>query len=143
VRLSLATLALTGLLAAPAAAGVWARGHDGVCREEWTARDLLRGPTAILNGVLRPLTSFTGGVWFALAQCHHNPSCIVMGPLWATGSTLWGLGEGLYWLATGVLDTPTLGAVPLSPFEASRLRLAPTVPFVTSHERSDDERCGP
>ena len=143
MRLTLAALALSGLLAAPAAAGVWMRGHDGVCREMWTARDLVRGPTAIANGVLRPLTSFTGGVWFAVAQCHHHPRCLVAGPLWAAGSTFWGLGEGLYWLATGVLDTPTLGAVPLSPYEASRLTLAPTIPFVTSHEPSDDERCDP
>jgi hypothetical protein len=144
LRLTLAALALACLIAAPSAAGVWARDRAGVCREMWTPRDLVRGPIAIVNGVLRPLTSLTGGVWFAAAQCRHRPRCLVAGPLWAVGSTLWGLGEGVYWLATGVLDTPSLGVLPFSPYDASLLQLAPTVPFVSSHEPSQaEERCDP
>ena len=142
MRLTLAALALAALLAGPAAGGTWAL-ERGECRESWTARDLARGPTAVVNGVLRPLTSLTGGVWFAVAQGHHRARCLLAGPLWAVGSTFWGLGEGLYWVATGVLDTPTLGVVPLSPYEASRLTFVPTIPFVASHEPNDRERCGP
>jgi hypothetical protein len=135
-----AVLALAALLAAPADAGRWVL-ENGVCREIWTARDLVRGPTALLNAALRPVTSFVGGAWFAVAQCHHSPRCLVVGPLWVAGSTAWGLGEGLYWAVTGIIDTPTLGAARVSPYRASRLQFGPVVPFVEGHPPSDAERC--
>jgi hypothetical protein len=137
-----AALALTALTATPAAAGEWKIDRrTGACREVWSARDLVRGPTALLNGVLRPVTAFTGGVWFAAAECHHSPRCLWVGPLWVVGSTGWGIAEGLYWIATGIADTPTLGAALIAPFPAARLQLGPVVPFVESHPPSDAERC--
>lgn len=140
-RTAVAAVACAWLVASPAAAGRWVLDRQGVCTEVWTARDLVRGPTAILNGMLRPVTSFVGGTWFAVAQCHHSPRCIVVGPLWVLGSTAWGIGEGLYWVVTGVVDTPTLGAALVSPYRASRLELELSVPFVESHEPTDAERC--
>ena len=64
-----------------------------------------------------------------------------MGPLWVAGSTAWGLGQGLYWAVTGLIDVPTLGAAQLSPYPASQFQLAPVVPFVGSHPPAGDERC--
>lgn len=142
-RAVVVVLTLACLLAGPASAGKWDRGAGDVCTEVWTRRDLVRGPMALANAVLHPVTSFVGGVWFAVAECHHSPRCIVVGPLWVLGSTAWGLGEGLYWAATGLLDTPTLGAARISPYEASRLPVLPAVPFLASHPPSNDERCGP
>jgi hypothetical protein len=136
-----AALVLAAFTATPAAAGRWEIDHAGVCREIWTARDVVRGPTALVNGALRPLTAFVGGTWFAVAECHHSVRCLWVGPLWVAGSTAWGLGEGLYWAVTGLIDTPTLGAWRASPYPASRLRLAPVVPFIESHPPSDAERC--
>jgi hypothetical protein len=141
VRLTAVTFALAALAATPADAGRWERDRSGVCREVWTARDLVRGPTALVNGALRPLTAFVGSTWFAVAECHHRARCLWVGPLWVAGSTAWGLGEGIYWAVTGLIDTPTLGATRASPYPASRLQLAPVVPFVESHPPSDDERC--
>ena len=72
IRAAAAALALAALVAMPASAGRWVIQRDGVCREIWTARDLARGPIALVNGALRPLTSFVGGTWFAVAECHHS-----------------------------------------------------------------------
>jgi hypothetical protein len=136
-------LALAALAAPPAAADEdWEiERSTGECVEVWRARHLVRGPIAILNGVLRPVTSFVGGVWFAVAECHHDLRCLWIGPLWVAGSTGWGLGEGLHWIVTGLLDTPTFGTAPFSPFPASRLQLGPVVPFIESHPPGDAERC--
>jgi hypothetical protein len=141
MRATAAALALAALVAAPASAGRWEMDRAGNCREVWTARDLARGPIALVNGALRPLTAFVGGTWFAVAECHHSLRCLWVGPLWVAGSTAWGLGEGFYWAVTGLIDTPTLGATRASSYPASRFQLAPVVPFVESHPPAGDERC--
>lgn len=141
IRRVAAVLALgLGLgLAAQAGASEWAR-VNGECKETWTRGDLLRGPTAIVNGLLRPVASFVGSTWFVAAEC-RAPRCAAVGPLWILGGTAWGFGEGLYWIATGLIDLPSGGIGPVSPFEASRLRLVPVVPFLSSHVPTDEERC--
>jgi hypothetical protein len=143
IRAAVIALTLACLLAETAAAGVWMRSRNDVCVEIWTLRDLMRGPTAIANAVLRPVTSFVGGVWFAAAECSHSVRCVVVGPLWVVGATTYGVAQGFYWGVTGLLDTPTLGSARITPFEASSLQILPVVPFLGSHPPSNDERCEP
>ena len=127
-RAMLLALLLNGAAVGVAHAG-WSR-VDGKCVEHWDAGHLVRGPRAIINGVLLPVRSAIGGLFFAVDTCGRKWSCVPMAPLWLVGSTLWGAGEGVYWATAGVLDTPTLSGLRLAPARSTEFRLHPTVPFL-------------
>jgi hypothetical protein len=112
---------------------------NGVCLHRWSPGDVTLGPRVVLNGALLPLRSTVGGVGFAAEACAPHLSCAPLAPLWIVASTAWGLGEGLYWIATGTADTLTFGTQALSPLDATRLRLHPLVPMLRRDHLAD--RC--
>ncbi len=128
----LASLLLAASVLAPGSAGAdrWVREAEGVCRREWTAGSMLRGPAAIGNGVLMPFRSLAGSVtggWVAAALL----------PLGA----MVGLAEGIAWTVVGTFEMLSGGAFALAPEGASdRLHFAPVVQFPFGRRSLDEYR---
>lgn len=127
---ALVSLLLAALLlgvTGPARA-VWVVDEHGACVERWATADLLRGPTAMLNGLLRPIRTTAGGAVYAWNQDAWWPWQIIgLGP----GATLIsggaGLIEGVWWMGTGLVDTVTGGALHVSSEKAVDLAISPEV----------------
>jgi hypothetical protein len=96
--------------------GAWTVGADGVCAEHWAPRDLLRGPTAIVNGPLLPLRTLAGGAQYAWNSKEWWPwEIALMGPAVTAASGAGGAVEGIWWVGTGVADTLTGGYFAIAP----------------------------
>ena len=104
----------------------WVRDERGRCVRAWSASELARGPTAMTNGVLLPFRAFAGGV-----------SGGAWGVLLSPGALVAGAVEGLTWVASGLLDTFSAGALAVSPDGISELQTAPVIQFPEG-ERSYD-----
>jgi len=128
----LASLALAACVLAPGSAGAdrWVSEGEGVCRREWTAGSMLRGPAAVGNGVLMPFRSLAGSVtggWVAAALLPFG--------------AMVGLAEGIAWTVVGTVEMLTGGAFALAPEGASDgLHLAPVVQFPFSRRSLDEYR---
>jgi hypothetical protein len=138
-RCFVARLALVLLAMAPLPARATWIFDSGVCQHRWSPGDVTLGPRAVLNGALLPLRSTVGGVTFAIESCMTELSCAPLAPLWLVASAGWGVGQGLYWIATGTADTLTGGAFAFSPLDATRLRWHPLVPML--HRDHVADRC--
>lgn len=138
----LALVLLPLVLASRAPASEWVV-RDGVCTEQWTGGDLLRGPSAIVSGALLPVRSLAGGFVYAGSSSLRQPSSTYMAPLWIVGSTLFGVAEGVWWIGSGALDTVSGGALLLSPDDATGFRLDPIVPFIDDTGYGDHCRASP
>ena len=128
----LVSLALAASILAPGSARAdrWVREAEGRCRWEWTPRSMLRGPTAMGNGVLMPFRSLAGSVtggWVAAALL----------PL----SVMVGLAEGITWTVAGAFEMLSGGAFALAPEGASDgLHIAPVVQFPLGRRSLDEYR---
>ena len=105
-RLILMLAALICGLLCESASAEWVV-EDDVCVERFGARDLARGPLAIGNGVLLPLRVFPRAFYGSGLRAI---------PL--------SLGYGVWWIATGALDTVTIGMLHVAPTESSLLPFA-------------------
>jgi hypothetical protein len=114
-----------------ARAGEWVTRADGACVELWTAGDLLRGPTAILNGALLPFRSLAGGFALAANECSVAGGCSITSPFYPILGPILGGTFGVYWILTGFADTVTGGLGLLSSPDAATLSLSPVVPLVS------------
>ncbi|MFQ5697027.1 MAG: hypothetical protein ACE5IL_01930 [Myxococcota bacterium] len=129
---TLSSLALAAALLAlspgPASADAWRRDASGICERTWTAGSLLRGPTAIANGIVLPLRSLVGSLL-------GGPAALATSPI---GMAI-GTGEGIAWVLVGSLETVTGGTLGVTPETATKLRLSPVLqlPFGA---RSDSTR---
>ena len=126
------------LLPGPASAVVWALDSDGTCEPDY---GLLDWPVIVGNGVLRPVWSLAGGLWFSAAVCAREPTCLPTAPLWIVSSTVWGSVEGVWWLVSGTLETVVPFSLDIVPPEATEAGLHPLVPFLENHPMSRRERC--
>lgn len=137
-RVAAVLMSLALLLASSNAAADWMR-IGGSCEYQRSWRDVTRGPRAIFNGAVYPVRSVFGALFFSATACVPKARCAPVFPLWIAGSAVWGIGRGLYWVATGAAEVVTLGQVPISPTEAVEVRLHPTVPLLTEGDPGD--RC--
>ena len=130
-------LAVVMLAAASAAPAAWVVDEHGACVERWTAGDLARGPTAMLNGVLLPFRTTAGGAVYAWTQDSWWPWQIVgLGPGTMIISAGAGVIEGVWWIGTGLVDTLSGGALGAAPEKATELSLAPEVsPIIADADR--------
>lgn len=121
-------LAAAALVAAAPAAGEWKVDAQGACVREWTPRDLLRGPTAMLDAPLVPIRFIEGAVVDA-ADCSPEACGPTARTLLGTSGVLLGAGFGTLWafvdLVLGFLETFSGGAVELSEPDPTRLSLRP------------------
>src|SRR5262245_3079895 len=100
----------------------WVVNERGECVEEWRSADLLRGPTAIVNAPLVPVRTAIGGFQTARADTIDETSRkILLPPMLTLAGGAMGLAECGIWLAAGLGDTLTGGALALSPVEATEL----------------------
>ena len=121
----LATLLLAHAAAAPAA---WVVDASGACVKQWERSDLLRGPTAIVNGPILPLRTFAGGAEYAWNTKEWWPWQIAfLGPAVTVISGAAGAVEGVWWIGTGLVDTLTGGAFDIAPEPATHLSARPVV----------------
>ncbi|MDX2169776.1 MAG: hypothetical protein SF182_22085 [Deltaproteobacteria bacterium] len=146
-RLGTALGVVLALLApAQVARGAWVVDANGACVERWTSADLLRGPTAIVNAPLLPFRSLAGGAEYAWNTEEWWPYQIaVLGPAVTLVSAGFGAVESLWWVATGLADTLTGGALFLAPERATQLSIAPDVPSVIADRPeppATTDRCG-
>lgn len=117
VGLLLATM-LWMLLPPAAFADAWARDASGICERSWTLGSLLRGPTAMVNGLALPLRSLAGS--------------LIGGPVAAATSPVGlaiGIGEGIGWVLVGSLETVTGGTLGVAPEVATSLHVSPVLQF--------------
>jgi hypothetical protein len=140
-RFARASLVLLVLCSAPSAwAGEWKLQENGECVEVADRGDYLRGPTVLLNGVLYPLRSLEGGLFFSLVQCLPS-RCWPLAPLWLGASIVGGIAGGVKRLATGTADSFTGGRLLVSPFDDVEITLRPVVPFLPGPTVEDEDRC--
>ena len=129
------TLVVLATLIAPAglAYGEWVVDANGDCVDKWTSRDVLRGPTAIVNAPLLPFRQMAGGAEYAWNRPEWTPwNRATLGTA-ATGvSGAFGIVEGLWWIATGVPDTLTGGYFSLAPERATEISIEPEVSVAIS-----------
>lgn len=125
---------------------VWVVDGNGQCVEQWTAADLLAGPTAIVNAPLLPFRSLAGGAQYAWNVEEWWPYQIaILGPAVTLFSGAFGVVEAAWWIGTGVADTVTGGYFAISPERATELSLAPDVPIVIADAApatAATDRCG-
>jgi len=120
------TAALIGSVARADAA--WTVDASGACVEQWTAGDLLRGPTAIVNAPLLPFRQLAGGAEYAWNTQEWWPWQIaVLGPTVTLVSGAAGVFESVWWIATGLADTVTGGYFTIAPEAATQLSIRPEV----------------
>ncbi|MGH7787979.1 MAG: hypothetical protein ACRERC_13995 [Candidatus Binatia bacterium] len=126
MRMHMMVLAAALMAPAGGAHGAWTVNAEGACVDQWTARDVLRGPTAIVNAPLLPFRQIAGGAEYAWNREGWTPwNKATLGTA-ATGvSGAAGMVEGIWWIATGVTDTVTGGVFHLAPEEATELSVAP------------------
>lgn len=123
VFLAVALIAPVGV-----AHGTWSVDASGACVDQWTSRDVLRGPTAIINAPLLPARQLAGGGEYAWNHAEWSPWDKATLGTAATGvSGAAGMVEGLWWIATGLCDTMTGGYFALAPEKATELSLEPDV----------------
>jgi hypothetical protein len=123
---------------------VWTVNADGSCVQEWGAPDMLRGPTAILNGLLLPFWTTVGGAEYAWNKTEWRWwRTLVLGSA-ATGmSTVAGGFEGLWWVGTGAADTLTGGFFHLAPEPATKTSVQPVLSTVISDKPpAAEDHCG-
>ncbi|HSP97741.1 MAG TPA: hypothetical protein VL049_10915 [Candidatus Dormibacteraeota bacterium] len=142
-------LLLTVALVAPAgiARGAWSVDAAGGCVEQWGPSDMLRGPTAIVNGPILPFRQMAGGAEYAWNTKEWWPWQIVaMGPGVTLFSGAAGLLEGTWWVVTGVADTLTGGYFGAAPEAATELSVQPQVSTVITDAAPTpaptEDRCG-
>ena len=119
---------LAAALLAPVgiANGTWTVDANGACVDQWTSRDVLRGPTAIVNAPLLPFRQLAGGgdyAWNNAQWSAWNKATLGTAATGVSGAM--GAVEGLWWVATGLGDTVTGGYFALAPEKATELSIAP------------------
>jgi hypothetical protein len=131
-------LAPTGL-----AYGEWAVDANGACVDQWTPRDTLRGPTAIVNAPLLPFRQWAGGAEYAWNKPDWTPwNRATLGTAAAGASGIFGVVEGLWWITTGVADTLTGGYFALAPERATELSIEPELSPAISDQAPTTDNCG-
>lgn len=111
----------------------WTVDANGACVEHWAPSDLLRGPTAIVNGPLRPVRTLAGGAEYAWNTTEWWPWKIVgLGPAVTLVSGAAGVVEGVWWIGTGLADTLTGGYFAIAPEPATELSLRPQVSTIVA-----------
>jgi hypothetical protein len=137
---------LAAALMAPAgvACAAWTVDASGACVEQWVARDVLRGPTAIVNAPLLPFRQLAGGAEYAWNREEWSPWQIAVLGSAATGASgAWGVIESVWWTATGLADTLTGGYFALAPEEATQLSIHPEASRVlTDAGPAPTDQCG-
>ena len=128
MRVPVLLLVAVLLVQATAANSAWVVDASGQCVERWEPSNMLRGPTAILNGPLRPLRTLPGGAVYAWNTEEWWPWQIaILGPAVTVVSGAAGALEGVWWIATGLADTVTGGYFDISSENATTLSLRPEV----------------
>ncbi len=140
-------LILTVALLATAARGAWVVDAGGGCVEQWGPSDMLRGPTAIVNGPILPFRQMAGGAEYAWNTQEWWPWQIaLLGPGVTLFSGAAGTLEGVWWIGAGVLDTVTGGYFQLAPEPATELSVKPQVSAMIADAdptpAPTEDRCG-
>ena len=139
------TMVVLATLIAPAglAYGEWAVDANGACVDQWTPRDVLRGPTAIVNAPLLPFRQLAGGADYAWNQPEWSPwNRATLGTAAAGASGAFGMVEGLWWITTGLPDTLTGGYFALAPQKATEISIAPELSTAISGQPPATDNCG-
>ena len=139
-------IVMTALVARVGVArAAWTVDAAGVCVEQWAPSDMLRGPTAVLNGPILPFRQLAGGAEYAWNVDEWWPWQIaVLGPAVTLFSGAAGTLEGLWWVTSGLADTLTGGALTLAPEEATELSIEPEVSRMIADAKTPPttDRCG-
>ena len=123
----------------------WTVSADGTCVQEWTLRDLLRGPAAIVNGPLLPVRTTIGGAEYGWNKKERRWSeTWLLGPAVTGASAGAGAFEGLWWVTTGVADLLTGGYFHIAPEHATEISLQPELSTVIAGPPPPptEDRCG-
>jgi hypothetical protein len=132
------------LLHAAIAQGASVISADGACVDTWEPRDVLRGPTAIVNAPLLPVRTTIGGAEYAWNRTEWRWwHTVLLGSAETAMSAAAGMVESIWWICTGTADTLTGGYFSLAPERATQISVQPELSTVISGKPpTEPDRCG-